>query len=59
MAVDYYKAHHGEVDGWDASDTFSSKAPFTSSWAGKNPTNKGKQGIKKSSIVDRNGALFA
>ena len=59
MAVDYYKAHHGEGDGWHASDTSSSKAPFASSWAGKNPTDRGKQGIKKSIIVDRNGAPLA
>jgi len=59
LAVNYYKACNGNGDGWYASDTSSSKAPFASSWSGKNPTDRGKEGTKKSIIVDRNGAPLA
>lgn len=55
-AVNFYKAYHGNGDGWYATDTSSSKAPFAGSWSGKNPTDRRKQGVKKSIIVDRNGA---
>ena len=44
---------------WYATDTSSSKSPLAIRWAGKNPTDRGKSGIKKSIIVDRNGAPLA
>lgn len=44
---------------WYAFDTSSKKSPFTKC-AGKNPTDRGKQGIKHALLVDRKGApLFA
>lgn len=44
---------------WFATDTSFSKAPLASIWSGKNPTDRGRQGIKKSVIVDKNGAPLA
>jgi len=41
---------------WFASDTAHSKAPLAKNWSGKNPTDRGKHGIKRSIIVDINGA---
>ena len=43
---------------WYATDTSSCKAPFAQ-WGGKNPTDRGKRGIKKSIIVDSRGAPLA
>ena len=41
---------------WFASDTSHSKAPFAKDWSGKNPTDRAKRGVKRSIIVDINGA---
>lgn len=43
---------------WYATDTSSCKAPFAR-WGGKNPTDRGKRGVKKSIIVDLRGAPLA
>ena len=44
---------------WYCFDTLSKKAPFAT-FGGKNPTDRGKRGIKQSILVDRKGApLFA
>ncbi len=44
---------------WFASDSSHSKAPLANNWSGKNPTDRGKRGIKRSIIVDINGAPLA
>ena len=44
---------------WYAIDSSSSKAPLARKWSGKNPTDRGKRGVKKSIIVDRKGAPIA
>jgi hypothetical protein len=44
---------------WFATDTSFSKAPLTKEWSGKNGTDRGKRGIKKSFVVDKNGAPLA
>ena len=41
---------------WFASDTAHSKAPLANNWSGKNPTDRGKRGVKRSIIVDIKGA---
>jgi transposase len=43
---------------WYATDTSSCKAPLAR-WSGKNPTDRGKRGVKKSIIVDLKGAPLA
>ena len=43
-----------EINNWYAFDTSSKKAPFAS-FGGKNPTDRGKRGIKHSLLVDRKG----
>ncbi len=52
----FYEAINGEVSIWYATDASSSKASFAHTWSGRNPTDRGKQGIKKSIIIDRKGA---
>lgn len=44
---------------WFASDTAHSKAPLAKNWSGKNPTDRGKRGIKRSIIVDIKRAPLA
>lgn len=44
---------------WLASDSAHSKAPLANNWSGKNPTDRGKRGIKRSIIVDIKGAPLA
>lgn len=44
---------------WFASDTSHSKAPLANNWSGKNPTDRGKRGVKRSIIVDLKGAPLA
>ena len=44
---------------WFATDTSFSKAPLAKEWSGKNPTDRGKRGVKKSVVVDKNGAPLA
>ena len=36
-----------------------SKAPLAVDWSGKNPTDRGKRGVKRNIIVDINGASLA
>jgi putative transposase len=43
---------------WYAVDTSYTKAPYAN-YGGKNPTDRGKQGIKKNLVVDSNGAPLA
>jgi len=45
-------------DYWLAVDTSHSKAPLAN-WSGKNPTDRGKKGVKKVLITDRHGAPLA
>ena len=53
----YLRRNKGNI--WYAFDTRSAKAPFAN-FSGKNPTDRGKRGIKHSILVDRKGApLFA
>jgi putative transposase len=54
----FYLANLSETPKWCAIDTSSSKAPFAN-WAGKSPVDRSKHGIKKSIIVDLNGAPLA
>ena len=44
---------------WIAIDASYSKAPLAVKWSGKNPTDRGKRGIKRNIIVDINGAPLA
>lgn len=53
-----YLSEKGMANNWFATDTSSSKALFAN-WAGKNPTDRSKHGIKKGIIVDRKGAPLA
>lgn len=58
-AAAFYENNKGYASIWYATDTSSCKAPFAYSWSGANPTDRGKQGVKKSIIVDRRGAPLA
>ena len=57
-ARSFYLANQTEIPAWFAIDASSSKAPYAE-WAGKNPTDRSKNGIKKNIIVDRHGAPLA
>jgi len=57
-AKSFYIKSNRRLGNWAAIDTSHSKAPFAN-WAGKNPTDRRKHGIKKSIIVDINGAPLA
>jgi len=57
-ARNFYLMALGTAPRWCAIDTSSSKAPYAD-WSGKNPVDRSKQGIKKSIIVDINGAPLA
>jgi len=57
-AKTFYIESNRRLSNWLAIDTSHSKAPFAN-WAGKNPTDRRKQGVKKSIIVDINGAPLA
>jgi len=50
-----YFRKKGLISNWFSSDTRSCKAPFAS-WGGPNPTDRRKNGVKSSSIVDWDGA---
>jgi transposase len=56
--VQKYLAGKNEETIWMAIDASNSKAPYAV-WGGANSTDRGKQGIKKSIIVDWNGAPLA
>jgi len=58
-AKHYYFESKKEKCSWLATDTSYSKSPLATVWSGKNPTDRGKRGIKKSIIVDKNGAPLA
>ena len=58
IATHYYAKNIPEPIRWIATDTSSCKAPFAC-WAGKNPTDRGKLGIKKSIVVDFYGMPLA
>ena len=51
-AKKFYLSSTKSVPSWYAIDTSSSKAPYAN-WAGNNPTDRGKHGVKKSIIIDR------
>jgi len=53
-AREYYRGKN-KKNIWYAIDTLIKKAPYAK-FGGKNPTDRGKRGIKQSMIVDRNGA---
>jgi putative transposase len=53
-AREYYRKRNSK-NNWFAFDTISKKAPFAK-FAGKNPTDRGKRGIKHTVLVDRQGA---
>lgn len=53
-AREYYRRRNSK-NIWYAIDTLIKKAPFAK-FGGKNPTDRGKRGIKQSLIVDRRGA---
>lgn len=53
----YLQSNHKNFN-WYAEDTCSCKAPFAIE-GGRNPTDRGKRGMKKSIIVDFNGAPLA
>lgn len=55
LAKKFYESRNNKMPNWIATDTSSSKAPFAN-WSGKNPTDRGKRGIKKSIMVDFAGA---
>jgi len=57
-ARDFYQTKNNNLPNWLATDTSSAKAPFAN-WAGKNPTDRGKMGIKNSILVDFAGAPIA
>ena len=54
LARKYYFQKHKYRE-WFAFDTLSKKAPFAK-FAGKNPTDRAKQGVKQTVLVDKNGA---
>jgi len=51
----FYLSTLKETPKWCAIDSSSSKAPYAN-WSGKNPVDRSKRGIKKSIIIDWNGA---
>jgi len=53
-AREYYRRRNSK-NNWFAFDTISKKAPFAR-FSGKNPTDRAKQGIKHTILVDRKGA---
>lgn len=53
-AREYYRRRNSK-NNWYAFDTISRKAPFAK-FAGKNPTDRAKRGIKHAILVDRKGA---
>jgi putative transposase len=57
VAVEYYEKKQ-EIDNWFAFDCSSKKAPLAD-YSGKNPTDRGKRGIKHVVLVDRVGAPLA
>jgi transposase len=57
-ARSFYLSKLSTVPTWCAIDTSSSKSPYAN-WSGKNPVDRSKQGIKKSIIVDQQGAPLA
>jgi len=54
-ARQFYLERLDEIPKWFAIDVSSSKAPYAN-WSGKNPVDRSKRGIKKSIIIDWNGA---
>jgi transposase len=54
-----YEESRGRFGIWYAIDTSSCKAPFASTWGGKNPTDRAKFGVKKHIIIDQRGAPMA
>jgi putative transposase len=58
FAANLYEEKKGKAGIWYATDTCSCKAPLAN-WGGKNPTDRGKIGAKKSIIVDQRGAILA
>ncbi len=54
LARKYYYQRHKRKK-WFAFDTLLKKAPFAK-FSGKNPTDRGKKGIKQTILVDQNGA---
>jgi putative transposase len=58
-AIAFYENSRGKASIWYATDVSSCKAPLANTWSGDNPTDRGKQGVKKSIIVDRRGAPLA
>lgn len=59
LARKIYAQSKNEPILWFATDTSYSKAPFASKWGGKNPTDRGRYGVKKSIVVDFEGAILA
>jgi len=57
-AYSFYKKNNNPCDSWFAIDTSFSKAPFARN-GGRNPTDRGKRGMKRSIIVDWYGAPVA
>lgn len=57
-AREFYLSSLKSVPTWCAVDASVSKAPFAK-WSGKSPVDRSKRGIKKSIIVDLNGAPLA
>lgn len=57
-AAAIYALNSANQASWYATDTASCKAPLAK-WSGKNPTDRGKRGVKKSIIVDLKGAPLA
>ena len=54
----YYLSINTDLPTWFAIDSSSCKAPYAK-WSGKNPTDRGKRGIKKNIIIDKYGAPLA
>ena len=54
-AKEMYEKNSDNTGYWLAIDTSHSKAPFAN-WSGRNPTDRGKRGIKRVVIVDHRGA---
>jgi transposase len=52
----FYEQSLTQPISWFAIDSSYSKAPLANNWSGKNPTDRGKRGIKRNIIVDLNGA---
>jgi len=57
-AANIYADNEANRGYWLAVDTSHSKAPLAN-WSGKNPTDRGKRGVKKVIIVDHRGAPLA